>query len=223
MWSNWKEPEVVATRITGTVKWFNVKAGYGFITRDDTNEDVFVHRTAIMNNNPGKAVASVGDGEFVEFDVVIKEKRRPEAANVSGLDGAPVQGSPFAANKPHWDGASYEYIKYASAALEIPTTRSPSPCDSRCSSSDSHQRTLSATSSSTSSHFSCSPEEPCPGPVAHVFDDFACPDPACFAKDGSEPSTDSSDCSQSSSSSCSSPTPPLDDFVWRECIVPMQP
>jgi hypothetical protein len=55
--------EVIATKVTGTVKWFNVKSGYGFINRNDTKEDVFVHQTAIIKNNPKKAVRSVGDGE----------------------------------------------------------------------------------------------------------------------------------------------------------------
>ena len=56
---------------TGTVKWFNVKSGYGFINRSDTKEDVFVHQTAIVKNNPKKAVRSVGDGEVNTFPTIL--------------------------------------------------------------------------------------------------------------------------------------------------------
>ena len=96
--ANEEPKEIIAHKVTGTVKWFNVKGGYGFIKRNDTGEEVFVHQTGIMKNNPMKAVRSVGDGEIVKFDVAVGEKGN-EACNVSGPQGAPVKGSPYAADR----------------------------------------------------------------------------------------------------------------------------
>lgn len=63
----------------GTVKWFNAKKGFGFIS-DEEGKDVFVHFSAL--NMDGFKVLE--DGEEVEFDVIDGEKG-PQATNVTKL------------------------------------------------------------------------------------------------------------------------------------------
>ena len=83
-------------RHVGTVKWFNVRRRHGFITRNDTGEDVFVHQSHIKANNPNKKIKSIGDGEEVEFSLAT-DLGRTWATDVSGPKGAPVKGSQHAA------------------------------------------------------------------------------------------------------------------------------
>lgn len=64
-------------RITGTVKWFNSKKGFGFITRDDNQGDIFVHFSAIE----GEGFKNLEEGEKVEFEVV-QEEKGPRAQSV---------------------------------------------------------------------------------------------------------------------------------------------
>ena len=86
--------------ITGRVKWFNVKQGYGFITRDDNGEDIFVHRLGIKRNNSQKLIPSLGDGESVWFDVGLSQGRQhQEAFNVTGPFSSQVQGSHHSPNR----------------------------------------------------------------------------------------------------------------------------
>ena len=63
----------------GTVKWFNVKKGFGFIVRD-SGDEVFVHFRAIR----GRGRRVLRQGQLVRFSVVEADKGL-QADNVSIL------------------------------------------------------------------------------------------------------------------------------------------
>ncbi len=71
-----------STRERGTVKWFNVSKGYGFITRDN-GEDVFVHFRSIRGKGRGRR--SLMEGQVVEF-VLSEGEKGPQAEEVSVID-----------------------------------------------------------------------------------------------------------------------------------------
>jgi cold shock protein len=50
----------------GIVKWFNAEKGFGFITRNSGEGDVFVHFSAIQSSG----YRSLPEGQAVEFNVV---------------------------------------------------------------------------------------------------------------------------------------------------------
>jgi CspA family cold shock protein len=53
-------------RVNGTVKWFNNAKGFGFITREDSEDDVFVHFRSIE----GEGYRTLDEGQAVEFKLV---------------------------------------------------------------------------------------------------------------------------------------------------------
>lgn len=69
---------IMAT-MTGRVKWFNEKKGFGFIERSG-GSDVFVHFRAIQ----GEGFKTLADGQEVQFEVEDGPKG-PQALNVTAL------------------------------------------------------------------------------------------------------------------------------------------
>jgi len=83
-----KEP-TSEERLVGRVKWFNNKAGYGFLTVTDGSQagtDVFVHHSALgVTSQQYKYLVQ---GEYVEFDISATQnsKHAYQATNVCGIN-----------------------------------------------------------------------------------------------------------------------------------------
>jgi cold shock CspA family protein len=95
--------EQTNTRQIGQVKWFNNKAGYGFITVSDgenKGKDIFAHYSTI----------SVGDtqykylvqGEYVEFDLITStnESHEFQSVNITGIKGGQLMCETRQLNRP---------------------------------------------------------------------------------------------------------------------------
>jgi CspA family cold shock protein len=55
---------------TGTVKWFNDAKGFGFISRDNGGDDLFVHFRSILSSG----FKSLVEGQKVSFSVTQGQK-----------------------------------------------------------------------------------------------------------------------------------------------------
>ena len=88
--------KIVYHKLTGTVMCYNARLGFGFINRDDTEEDICFHEAA-LKDNPKKAINSINEGEVIQFDIVVGENGN-EVANVTGPNGAVVGESPHVAD-----------------------------------------------------------------------------------------------------------------------------
>ncbi|MEU0238549.1 cold-shock protein [Nocardiopsis sp. NPDC006198] len=60
----------MSERQVGTVKWFSEEKGYGFVTPDSGDPDLFVHFRAIE----GSGFKSLNDGQKVSFEAVQGQK-----------------------------------------------------------------------------------------------------------------------------------------------------
>ena len=72
--------------VRGTVRWFSEEKGYGFISPDEGEEEVFVHYTDVE----GEGFRSLAEGERVSYEVATSSRgarRREEAKDVRRIVG----------------------------------------------------------------------------------------------------------------------------------------
>ena len=67
---------------TGTVKFFNLARGYGFIGPEDGSKDVFVHISAVEE----AGLNILTEGQKVEYEVVSKPDGKTAAGNLKLAD-----------------------------------------------------------------------------------------------------------------------------------------
>tara|TARA_B100001750_G_scaffold229452_1_gene224872 strand:+ start:352 stop:555 length:204 start_codon:yes stop_codon:yes gene_type:complete len=63
---------------TGKVKWFDAKKGFGFVTPDEGDKDVFLHVSALQAAN----ISSVTDGQAVEYELT-EQRGKMAASNIT--------------------------------------------------------------------------------------------------------------------------------------------
>lgn len=73
----------MSDREIGTVKWFNNARGYGFITKEEEGDDIFVH----YRNIRGDGYRSLAEGQLVEFELQHTDKGL-HADDVAKVEGA---------------------------------------------------------------------------------------------------------------------------------------
>ena len=82
---------ILPQRLTGYIKWFNNKKGFGFITVCSEGEyfenDIFIHFTALRSKN--EPCTYLVQGEYVEFNLckLINNNHTFQASDVTGFNG----------------------------------------------------------------------------------------------------------------------------------------
>lgn len=56
--------------LTGTVKWFNAKKGFGFISNPEVDGDIFVHFSEIRSDG----FKTLKEGDTVQYELINDEK-----------------------------------------------------------------------------------------------------------------------------------------------------
>ena len=74
--------------VKGTVKWFDSRKGYGFITLEDESGDIFVHFSAIKGEDEDFKI--IYEGDICEFEVTDGQKD-PQATDLTVVEKGPRQ------------------------------------------------------------------------------------------------------------------------------------
>jgi cold shock CspA family protein len=94
------------TRMVGQVKWFNNKAGYGFITVNGESQyagkDIFVHYSTINVGEGESQYRYLVQGEYVEFQLSVSTNTTHEfqATHISGINGGMLMCQTRQLNRP---------------------------------------------------------------------------------------------------------------------------
>ena len=94
---------LVSKRHVGQVKWFNNKAGFGFVTMRDVNGeqvDIFTHYSTVRVTDA--QYKYLVQGEYVEFDMIesTNTKHAFQAANITGINGGNLMCETRQLNRP---------------------------------------------------------------------------------------------------------------------------
>ena len=111
--------ESVSEKITGRVKWFNNKTGYGFVTVTDgpkAGTDIFTHHSAIKVDS--EQYRYLVQGEYIDFNInsTPEGKHEFQASNICGIKGGKLMcetRNEFKSSRAQYKTESSESVKSA--------------------------------------------------------------------------------------------------------------
>jgi cold shock CspA family protein len=122
-------PVSSSVKFTGRVKWFNNKAGYGFVTITDganSGKDVFVHHSSI--NVDSEQYKYLVQGEYIDFclnDTNGVGDHEYQAGNVSGIGG----GKLMCETRRDSRSTRTQYKNSVTEPVQMPRARAPPPSE----------------------------------------------------------------------------------------------